>query len=75
MGDFNPRPREEGDGRLASHTKHIKHFNPRPREEGDPYAVCGTDTGADFNPRPREEGDRILILTRSLFSLFQSTPS
>ena len=39
VGDFNPRPREEGDlfenGRLAFATD----FNPRPREEGDylPY--------------------------------------
>ena len=34
-GDFNPRPREEGDKRLVITQIHTFNFNPRPREEGD----------------------------------------
>ena len=33
--NFNPRPREEGDGASASRRACPDHFNPRPREEGD----------------------------------------
>ena len=34
-GDFNPRPREEGDVIVSLHKRHVIYFNPRPREEGD----------------------------------------
>ena len=33
--DFNPRPREEGDGYTGIYWFKIIDFNPRPREEGD----------------------------------------
>ncbi len=34
--NFNPRPREEGDGRyLRTKGGAVNDFNPRPREEGD----------------------------------------
>ena len=33
--DFNPRPREEGDGKDLSIIAIDDDFNPRPREEGD----------------------------------------
>ena len=33
--DFNPRPREEGDGSKKDISKPKLYFNPRPREEGD----------------------------------------
>ena len=56
-GDFNPRPREEGD--LLTHLPCIRtsYFNPRPREEGDLIADSQVNVPCDFNPRPREEGD------------------
>ncbi len=34
-GNFNPRPREEGDGGVYGNSLAISNFNPRPREEGD----------------------------------------
>ena len=34
-GDFNPRPREEGDDIIQEITWGEHNFNPRPREEGD----------------------------------------
>ena len=34
-GNFNPRPREEGDGSLSPFFEGGVDFNPRPREEGD----------------------------------------
>ena len=34
-GDFNPRPREEGDVALKVEVGAVPNFNPRPREEGD----------------------------------------
>ena len=34
-GDFNPRPREEGDRQFPGLTRSYRYFNPRPREEGD----------------------------------------
>gem|GEM_PF-1607813 len=37
FGDFNPRPREEGDICVLCHRTHRRYFNPRPREEGDDY--------------------------------------
>ena len=33
--NFNPRPREEGDGLAGVGSGATKDFNPRPREEGD----------------------------------------
>ena len=33
--DFNPRPREEGDGSYRDNVGAPINFNPRPREEGD----------------------------------------
>ena len=33
--DFNPRPREEGDGSANDDGERTRYFNPRPREEGD----------------------------------------
>ena len=33
--NFNPRPREEGDGRKTPSKALADNFNPRPREEGD----------------------------------------
>ena len=35
LGDFNPRPREEGDQAIGNPRLDINYFNPRPREEGD----------------------------------------
>ena len=37
---FNPRPREEGDGRFLSMYGIDTDFNPRPREEGDLTMLC-----------------------------------
>jgi len=37
--DFNPRPREEGDGRNESGKRLLQNFNPRPREEGDSLSL------------------------------------
>ena len=56
--DFNPRPREEGDGSANDDGERTRYFNPRPREEGDAVAHTGTVSDVDFNPRPREEGDK-----------------
>ena len=36
-GNFNPRPREEGDCYQRVLLLRQGHFNPRPREEGDPF--------------------------------------
>ena len=35
LGDFNPRPREEGDACVGISLDNLLDFNPRPREEGD----------------------------------------
>ena len=35
LGDFNPRPREEGDLSVKASSQISNYFNPRPREEGD----------------------------------------
>ena len=40
FGYFNPRPREEGDGKICCFGKVAVYFNPRPREEGDRYRPC-----------------------------------
>ena len=42
---FNPRPREEGDGRQVNKLPVILGFNPRPREEGDAVVVMFCVTG------------------------------
>ena len=34
-GNFNPRPREEGDLDMLTLVLSVGNFNPRPREEGD----------------------------------------
>ena len=39
LGDFNPRPREEGDSDARPVGAGRGHFNPRPREEGDAWVV------------------------------------
>ena len=58
-GNFNPRPREEGDNKICGFSPRTRDFNPRPREEGD-NKICGfSPRTRDFNPRPREEGDLI----------------
>ena len=57
-GDFNPRPREEGDFVPVNLLQGQKYFNPRPREEGDSAALSCQILLYYFNPRPREEGDR-----------------
>ena len=61
---------------LASHFKGgTVHFNPRPREEGDEVTLFPAIRTIYFNPRPREEGDVLLLMFRSRFQQFQSTPS
>ena len=35
MGNFNPRPRKEGDDTSRRYCAGRTHFNPRPRKEGD----------------------------------------
>ena len=35
IDNFNPRPREEGDGSYRDNVGAPINFNPRPREEGD----------------------------------------
>ena len=54
---FNPRPREEGDGKRLVSDIASSHFNPRPREEGDFNTSAKAFASLNFNPRPREEGD------------------
>ena len=56
-GNFNPRPREEGDGAARRGSYHGRYFNPRPREEGDIVINGSWRYPSNFNPRPREEGD------------------
>ena len=34
-GDFNPRPRKEGDKKRYTDKRRVYNFNPRPRKEGD----------------------------------------
>ena len=55
--NFNPRPREEGDGLAGVGSGATKDFNPRPREEGDNRLFQHSFRFIYFNPRPREEGD------------------
>ena len=38
-GNFNPRPREEGDAAINPDMAGDFDFNPRPREEGDKLSV------------------------------------
>ena len=42
-GNFNPRPREGGDGLKLRSSSVLKYFNPRPREGGD--GQCGVLVG------------------------------
>ena len=59
FGNFNPRPREEGDFIVINGSwRYPSNFNPRPREEGDRHSIEGFHFGLYFNPRPREEGDK-----------------
>ena len=73
--DFNPRPREEGDGITAKRLYQRCNFNPRPREEGDfvLYAVKAT-IPISIHALVKRATQGILFL---LFGLaeFQSTPS
>ena len=57
LGDFNPRPRKEGDSATTTATGTDTHFNPRPRKEGDGNFYLGNSIDQHFNPRPRKEGD------------------
>ena len=57
LGNFNPRPREEGDLTNGIFINNMVHFNPRPREEGDENHKDSPSGQRNFNPRPREEGD------------------
>ncbi len=56
-GNFNPRPREEGDLTVYRCSAFQLNFNPRPREEGDNRPEIFIVESNNFNPRPREEGD------------------
>ena len=55
--DFNPRPREGGDGTYTRCCFWASYFNPRPREGGDVMKNMEIKTYGNFNPRPREGGD------------------
>ena len=57
-GNFNPRPRKEGDPVGLTGVSCHWDFNPRPRKEGDPVGLTGVSCHWDFNPRPRKEGDQ-----------------
>ena len=73
--DFNPRPREEGDGKDLSIIAIEDDFNPRPREEGDSASAGTAWKIMNFNPRPREEGDLSTLADNFCKTKFQSTPS
>ena len=73
--NFNPRPREEGDGGILGIIDGLLDFNPRPREEGDNVYAKNRRRYKDFNPRPREEGDLLRLTARLFMTVFQSTPS
>ena len=55
--NFNPRPREGGDGPHFQGNPYHMDFNPRPREGGDAKSFTGLAALDNFNPRPREGGD------------------
>ena len=38
-GDFNPRPRKEGDIVINGSWRYPSNFNPRPRKEGDKFTI------------------------------------
>ena len=57
--DFNPRPREEGDGSYRDNVGAPINFNPRPREEGNWSSQTLQRQQVHFNPRTREEGDKV----------------
>ena len=75
LRDFNPRPREEGDGNTRGSAPYGRYFNPRPREEGDRLSPLGDGGRINFNPRPREEGDLVGASVAVFARIFQSTPS
>ena len=50
--NFNPRPREEGDGRCAVIIFFLRDFNPRPREEGDVLSLQGFPKRSTFQSTP-----------------------
>ena len=56
-GDFNPRPRKEGDSSSLRIFPAKLNFNPRPRKEGDGNYGGRRNGKKYFNPRPRKEGD------------------
>ena len=56
-GNFNPRPRKEGDSIVKLSLSNIGNFNPRPRKEGDMSRLRASLQSCYFNPRPRKEGD------------------
>ena len=74
MFDFNPRPREEGDGgkRPAKHSPIISIHALVKRATLNDTTSSGTP--ADFNPRPREEGDGCVQNLASLYSYFNPRP-
>ena len=60
-GDFNPRPRKEGDRHTVKSFHFSVYFNPRPRKEGDTFEGVSKTRASYFNPRPRKEGDSIML--------------
>ena len=50
--DFNPRPREEGDGLGLRMVQAWFNFNPRPREEGDYMLAYRIYSGLIFQSTP-----------------------
>ena len=50
--NFNPRPREEGDGWLLYSFCCSSYFNPRPREEGDFLKSTTYPVTAKFQSTP-----------------------
>ena len=74
--DFNPRPREEGDGSVNRWLIFRLIFQSTPSWRGRPKdEFISSDYKTNFNPRPREEGDRHKNWLRHFCCGFQSTPS
>ena len=74
-GNFNPRPREEGDRRPAGNSILRHYFNPRPREEGDVTGVA-TDTVIDtISIHALVKRATQYCTPRNISNRFQSTPS
>ena len=73
--NFNPRPREEGDGKALLRVQDVLISIHALVKRATDYISGVACAIVNFNPRPREEGDRQSGTPSASERKFQSTPS